>query len=137
MCSEALGMQNKQIPDSAITASTRSYSACNGRLHFLARSWRDGGWVAGWNDKHPFLQVNFRDWRKVTRVAIQGRQDADQWIESFSLSYGYDSVFFEDYREDGVKKVSKTEKKNSSVKNHEKYSPEQIIIYKFYIFFIL
>ena len=110
MCLEALGMQNGQIPDSAITASTEyywSYRAFNGRLHFLSSSWIAGGWSARWNDKNQFLQVHFSDWRKVTRVAIQGRQDADQWVESFSLSYGYDSVFFEDYREDGVKKVSK------------------------------
>ena len=97
-------MQNKQIPDSAITASTEYYSAFYGRLHFLA--WRAGGWVARWNDKNQFLQVHFSDWRKVTRVAIQGRQDYDQWVKSFSLSYGYDSVFFEDYKEDGVKRVS-------------------------------
>ena len=110
MCLEALGMQNKQIPDSAITASsywhtrTKTY---NGRLHFLPRSGIVGGWAARWIDQNPFFQVHFGDWRKVTRVAIQGRQDKDQWVESFSLSYGYDSVFFQDYTEEGVKKVSK------------------------------
>ena len=109
VCLDALGMQNGQVPDSAITASTEYYSATkafNGRLHFLSSSGRVGAWVAQWNDNNPFLQVHFSDWRKVTRVAIQGRQDADQWVESFSLSYGYDSVFFEDYKEDGVKRVS-------------------------------
>ena len=114
MCLEALGMQNGQILDSAITASTDYYwyySAFNGRLHFLPTSGRAGGWVAERNDKNPFLRVNFKDWRKVTRVAIQGRQDDDEWVKSFSLSYGYDSVFFEDYKEDGVKIVSKTEKR--------------------------
>ena len=103
-------MQNKQIPDSAITASTESYAgskAYYGRLHFLSRSGREGGWVAKWKDDNPFLQVNFGDWRKVTRVAIQGQEDEDQWVESFSLSYGYDSVVFDDYKEDGVRKVSK------------------------------
>lgn len=108
MCLDALGMQNKQIPNSAITASTESYhgEAFNGRLHFLSRSGRNGGWMASWNDDNPFLQVNLSNWKKVTRVAIQGREDGDQWVKSFSLSYGYDSVFFEDYREGGVKKVS-------------------------------
>ncbi len=104
-------MQNEQIPDSAITASTESgdsTKAFNGRLHFLYRSGRVGGWIAGRKDENQFLQVNFGDWRNVTRVAIQGRQDADEWVKSFSLSYGYDSVFFKDYKEDGVKKVSKS-----------------------------
>ena len=103
-------MQNKQIPDSAITASAHGYykaKATNGRLHFLPTSDSVGGWVARRDDNNPFFQVHFGGWRKVTRVAIQGRQDKDQWVESFSLSYGNDSVSFQDYKEEGVKKVSK------------------------------
>jgi len=108
VCLEALGMQNKQIPDSAITASSESYSAFYGRLHFLYRSGHVvGGWVAEWNDQNPFFQVHFGDWRNVTRVAIQGRQDHDQWVKNYSLSYGYDAVFFQAYTEEGEKKVSK------------------------------
>ena len=110
VCLEALGMQNKQIPDSAITVSSYRDSetkAENGRLHFLRTSDRVGGWAAQKNDNNQFFQVRFGDWRKVTRVAIQGRQDEDQWVESFSLSYGYDSVFFQDYTQEGIKKVSK------------------------------
>ena len=101
-------MQNGRIPDSVITASTEysnTYKAINGRLHFLSRSGRNGAWAAKKNDVFQYLQVNFGDWTKVTRVAIQGRQDAAQWVKSFSISYGYDPVFFKDYKEDGVKKV--------------------------------
>ena len=104
-------MQNEQIPDFAITASSYRYNdgkANNGRLHFLRTSDRVGGWVAKWNDKsNPYFQVHFGSWRKVTRVAIQGRQDFDQWIKSFSLSYGYDPMSFQIYKEQGAKKVSK------------------------------
>ena len=111
MCLEALGMQNKQIPDSAITASSYWHGvnkAYYGRLHFLPSSWQvGGGWLSQRNDKDQFFQVHFGDWRKVTRVAIQGRQDADQWVKSFSLSYGYDSSVFQEYTEEEVKKVSK------------------------------
>ena len=110
MCLEALGMQNNQIPDAAITASTEDDSetkAHYGRLYFLSGSGRAGGWAAQSNDKDQFLQVHFGGWRKVTRIAIQGREDENQWVESFSLSYGYDSVSFQDYTEDEVTKVSK------------------------------
>ena len=110
VCLEALGMQNKQIPDSAITASSEYYitKASYGRLHFLHRSWPVvGGWVARWNNQNQFFQVHFGNWRKVTRVATQGRQDQDQWVNRFSLSYGHDAVFFQAYTEEGVKKVSK------------------------------
>ena len=108
VCLEALGMQNKQIPDAAITASTEydnTTKAHYGRLHFLRKSERAGGWAAQSNVTDQFLQVNFGGWRKVTRVVVQGREDEDQWVKEFSLSYGYDSVFFQDYSEDEVKKV--------------------------------
>jgi hypothetical protein len=107
VCLEALGMQNGRIPDSAIMASTEynaASKAINGRLHFLLRSGRYGAWIAKTNDIFQYLQVNFGDWTKVTRVAIQGRQDAAQWVKSFSLSYGYDPVFFKTYK-GGTKKV--------------------------------
>ena len=108
MCAEALGMQNGKIPDSAITASSEYSSACkamNGRLHFLHRSGRVGSWLANRLDVYQYLQVNFGDWTKISHVATQGRNDADQWVKSFSLSYGYDSVFFRIYKEDNKKKV--------------------------------
>ena len=37
----------------------------------------------------------------MTRVAIQGRLNAAQWVTKFKLAYGYDGVFFKDYKEDG------------------------------------
>jgi len=102
-------MQNGRIPNSAITASSEYNAASRaiyGRLHFLFRSGINyGAWSAKTNDVFQYLQINFGDWRKVTRVAIQGRQDTDQWVTSFSLSYGYDAVFFKDYNENKAKKV--------------------------------
>ena len=107
MCLEALGMQDKRIPDSSMTASSEyntAYKAINGRLHFLYRSGYYGAWRAKQNDVFQYLQVNFGDWAKITRVTIQGRQDADQWVTSFSISYGADDVFFKTYK-NGTKKV--------------------------------
>ena len=102
-------MQNGRIPDSAIMASSEYNTvskAINSRLHFLFRSGTNyGAWIAKTNDVFQYLQINFGNWTKVTRVAIQGRQDADQWVTSFSLSYGYDAVFFKDYNENDAKKV--------------------------------
>ena len=49
--------------------------------------------------------MNFGEWTKVTKVATQGRQDGAWWVKSYFLSYSYDGVFFEDYKEDGFVKV--------------------------------
>ena len=41
----------------------------------------------------------------MTGLATQGRQDGNWWVASYSLSFSHDNVFFEDYKENNVKKV--------------------------------
>ena len=97
---DTLGMQNGQIPDSAITASSsanaNSYAPSIGRLHFLSSgSGKYGSWAAASNDQNQWFQVDFGSWTKVSAVATQGRQDSNQWVKSYSLSFSYDGVFWE------------------------------------------
>ena len=102
-------MQSNQIPDSALRASTsynvNSMGPRNGRLHFQAKSGQYGAWAVSANNEFQYYEVSFGDWTKVTKVATQGRQDGNWWVKSYSLSYSYDGVFFEDYKEDNVVKV--------------------------------
>ena len=98
-CMDALGMESGDIPDSAITASSsandNSFAPSVGRLHFLsAGSGKYGSWAAGANNQMQWLQTDFGGWRKVTAVLTQGRQDSNQWVKSYSLTYSYDGVFF-------------------------------------------
>ena len=103
-------MQNNQIPDSALRASTsyntNSMGPGNGRLHFQATSGKYGSWAVSTNNDFQYFEVNFGDWTQVTKVATQGRQDGAWWTKSYSLAYSYDGVFFEDYKEDNVVKVT-------------------------------
>ena len=92
-------MQSGDIPDSAITALSSanavSYAPSVGRLHFLsAGSGRYGSWAAGANNAQQWFQVDFGSWTKVTAVATQGRQDSNQWVKTFSMSYSYDGVYY-------------------------------------------
>jgi len=109
VCEEPLGMQDNIIPDSALSASSTLYSyytsPANGRLHFQAAD-RYGGWSAKRQDKFPYFQVNFGNWTNVTKVATQGRHDRAWWTKSYSLAYSYDGVFFQDYKEDDMVKVT-------------------------------
>ena len=34
---------------------------------------------------------------KITRISTQGRQDANQWVKSYTLSYSYDGVWWYKY----------------------------------------
>ena len=108
---DALGMQSGNIPDSAITASS-SYNANTfapyvGRLHFLSSgSGRHGSWAAGTNNLNQWFQVDFGSWAQISALLTQGRQDSNQWVESYSLSYSYDGVFFKTFtNEHGSKQV--------------------------------
>ena len=106
---DALGMQSGNIPDSAVTASSSanavSYAPSVGRLHFLsAGSGKYGSWAAGTNNINQWFQVDFGSWTKVSAVATQGRQDSDQWVKSYSLSYSYDGVFFTTVNDNNAQK---------------------------------
>ena len=103
-CMAGLGLENRNIPDSAITASTFAnsyYRPDQGRLQHQYESGGYGSWVPATSNDQQWFQVNFGDWRKVTRVAIQGRLNAGHWVTKFQLAYSYDGVFFMDYIEDG------------------------------------
>ena len=97
-CMASLGLENNEIPDSSITASSEydSSKASQGRLY------QQGGWATGnyvYRTKQWF-QVDFVNWTKVTGVAIQGHSFWNRWVTRFKLSYSHDEVFFSDYRED-------------------------------------
>ena len=102
-------MQNNQIPDSALSASSshnvNSMGPGNGRLYFQANSGKYGAWAASKNDEFQWFAVDFGNYAKVTGLATQGRQDGNWWVVSYSLSFSHDGVFFEDYKENNIKKA--------------------------------
>lgn len=108
---DALGMENGQIPDSAISASSsanaNSYAPSIGRIHYLSSgSGTYGSWAAGANNKEQWFQVNLGGWTQITAVATQGRQDSNQWVKSYTLSHSYDGVFWATVNnEDGSQQV--------------------------------
>lgn len=98
VCEAGLGLESYAIPDSSLTASTGN--ADNGRLHFFPKFRQNGGWVALSNNKESnWFQVDLGRWTKVTRISTQGRQDADQWVTNYRVSYSYDGIFFRDYKD--------------------------------------
>jgi len=98
-----LGMENDKIPDSAITASSvyGSYRADQGRLYNQGGSRGSGSWLAGTNNYNQWFQVALGDWTKVTRVCTQGRLNGGNWVTKYKLAYGYDGVFYKEYKEEG------------------------------------
>ena len=98
-CMASLGLENNEIPDSSITASSQHshYPASQGRLY------QRGRWLAYTHGAEQWFQADFVNRTKVTGVAIQGNgyKNWKLWVTKFKLAYSYDGVFFSDYREDG------------------------------------
>lgn len=94
-CLDSLGMQNGQIPDSSITASSyyRARSAPRrARLH-MALPDSVTGFTGGWCQYrrsfkyYEWLQVDFGFVASVGKVATQGKQEFDFWVTRYFLVY--------------------------------------------------
>ena len=101
-----LGMENGEILDSQITASSEwnnKHSPRNARLNLQipgnAYAWVPSTFSGSW------LQVNFELLAIVSEVLTQGRGDYPQWVKSYTLSFSNNGLDFHPYRQNGVVKV--------------------------------
>lgn len=108
-CQIQLGMQNGQIPDSSLSASsvlTALDGSQNGRLHLQAGSGLNGAWRPATDDTDQWIQTDFTAEKQVTAVATQGRETGDYWVIMYTLSYSSDGQNFTNYQQEGVTKVT-------------------------------
>jgi fatty acid-binding protein DegV len=95
-------MEDRTIPDSAITASSEFSSAFQahlGRLHnqavgFFTSSFRSSSWSALNQQAGEYLQVDLGRVFYVTKVATQGMKSTmlNNWVMSYSLKYSLDGT---------------------------------------------
>lgn len=100
-CNKPLGLQNRRLPNSRITASSvfnQFHAARLGRLGQVKRGRYVGAWCARHNNHLQWFKVDFGRPMKVTAVLTQGRQDTNQWVTSFYLSSSQDNVHWETYK---------------------------------------
>ena len=108
------------MPDQLITASSyyNFYGAPrNARLHQRRVGRLGGSWYAKRNDKRQWLKIDFGGLTRVSRIATQGRQNADQWVTSYYVSYsvkGFRFVTYKEYRRTKVSKCSGNEYQTSA-----------------------
>lgn len=105
-CQSELGMKNGKIPNSAITASSslnQYYGPERARLDTVKSGSYAGAWIPKKQDPGQWIQVDLGKITKITRIAHQGRQDASQWVKSYSLSYSAEGGPFLPYNNNQVK----------------------------------
>ena len=97
-------MEDHKILDSQISASSEwnhGHRSANGRLNFQRRSDRTGAWSSLLNDVNQWFQVDFLQIVTVIEIITQGRADHDQWVKSYTISYGNVATSFWLYEEHG------------------------------------
>ena len=57
-----------------------------------------GGWISYYANEHQFLQIDFKNVTKVTRIATQGYHNEDWWTKTYTLDYSEDGGRFTSYR---------------------------------------
>ena len=105
-------MEDKLIPDSAITASsTRAsssllYAPGNARLHYKGGGGRYGGWIPAVSDHSQWLQINFGRETQVTGIATQGFYNVLYYVKSYTLQYVDDRGYLQQYQPEAHTKVN-------------------------------
>ncbi|XP_062381158.1 coagulation factor VIII [Sardina pilchardus] len=93
-CLMPLGMQKKTIPDLSITASSYLYKWLLSWTPNLARLHQEGranAWRPKSNDPHQWIQVDFKEQKKVSGIITQGARSMLQkmMVTEFSVSTSY------------------------------------------------
>ena len=98
-CAYDLGMKSGAIPNAAITASSEfgPFKAMYGRLDLKTGNGHVGAWSALNLIANNWLQVDLGWKHNISHVATQGREDRDEWVKSYTLSYSQDDVTFVEY----------------------------------------
>ena len=95
-------MENGNIADSQITSSTfwKRLASAKGRLNGAT------AWAAGQNDQNQWIQVDLGEQKIVTKIATQGRNNYDQWVTSYGVSYSLNGQTFNQYQVHSIDKVT-------------------------------
>ena len=108
LCNKPMGMQNRRIRNVRITASSQwnnYHGPYLARLHGKKHSRYIGAWSAAANNRYQWLQVNFGRPAKIVRIATQGRQDVNQWVTQYYVSFSMDGMHFAEFKNRNTRKV--------------------------------
>ena len=94
-------MENGEIPDNKIAATSELTAAKNGRLNYTSGS----SWCARPSDTNPYLQIDLKTLYVICAVSTQGNSQADHWVKNYTLQFSNDGKTWMVYREGGQIKV--------------------------------
>ena len=92
-CQEKLGVESGTIIDDQLQSSSdlsNGTSKQQWRLNQEPNTGVPGGWVALDSSRHQWLQISLYRQTPITGVILQGREDDDQWVTSFTVQTSLD-----------------------------------------------
>ncbi|XP_067022569.1 lactadherin-like [Acropora muricata] len=122
-----LGMENREIPNEAVKASSSWGSGSQpwqARLNNIEKSGSDGVWCTLQNAIGHYLQIDLGKERVVNKIATQGRPSTIyiHWVISYKLLFSSDEANWNEYQNKGVVKVFTANSDGGTIISH-KLSP--------------
>lgn len=114
--SKSFGLSSGKIPNKSMKSSSEAdkyHAAFLARLNFKPKGRFKGGWSAKKNNRRQWIQVDFKRYRRVTKVATQGRADSKQYVTSFAVASSPDGYRWTPFRVNSRLKVRSNKKKTS------------------------
>lgn len=109
---KSLGVSTGLLRKQYIKASSewdRYHAAYLARLNRKPRGRFKGGWSAKKNNRKQCIQFDFRKPVRISKVASQGRSDANQYVTSFAVAYSPDGYRWTPFKVNSRLKVMMNE----------------------------
>ena len=114
---QPLGMENREIPNEAVNASSSwtpaAHEPWQARLNNIQKNGSSGSWSALQNAPGQYLQIDLGKERVVNKIATQGRPSYDQWVTSYKLLFSSNGANWNEYQNNGVVKVNNVKETRS------------------------
>ena len=94
--------------DELLVAGNTSFSASSFRYPLTPQDSILSGnksWCAEFDDDLQYLEIDLKRASHVTEIITQGAVDEDNWVETYTVSYGQSGDTWKQYKEDGSLKV--------------------------------
>ncbi|KAM7180046.1 coagulation factor V-like isoform 2-T2 [Macrochelys suwanniensis] len=104
-CSLPLGMENGEIKNAQITASSYKkswYNSWESSLARLNQQGRTNAWQAKSNNNQQWLQIDLLKVKKITAITTQGckSMSAEQFVKTYAILYSEEGTEWKPYMDD-------------------------------------
>ncbi|EDO48094.1 predicted protein, partial [Nematostella vectensis] len=96
-----IGIEDGKVPNRAFKASSswdKYHGPSRARLNAVRKGAYRGAWSAKKNNRRQWIQVDLGQRTVITKILTQGRQDLNQWVKRYTVSYSRDGRRFRQYR---------------------------------------